>query len=336
MRYACKGARSADMAEWASQSFIPALLLLNMAPKIESWFVTIRGGLANPFGGVQLIFELDGTIGNPAKVYPTLKQVHLGLFHDALSPEDSRIVDFLLASAPNAETLELYSSQSTILTKAQVPPRLTSMVLHDIYPDRSAMQQMANLAAATLTKLCIYNDCTGWRVPPLMQQLLIPLRRSRAASTLKVLHIDGAIMDLPVPDIMAGFPSLELLGIRFDWLGRRMDSLRAMLKGCPRLRALLLTAADQITRQEMEGFIADLGSGNFRNPHLRRVVLIPREYRRGYIRPPRRIYWRNLKAAVPWPDDRKVDNAGIEWVLEADNTKKFETIVEECQEALGI
>lgn len=333
--------RSWSVADWGQSRWIPTLLLLAMAPNTETCIMTSSTcfQFLNPLRGLDEKFkqQIHAT-------YTALRSLKIFLRYSHDGSQDSLPLGQLLQFTPNLDTLTLSSGGH----RARVPDlqvydfdalHVRSLVLEDLgigSGQSATLRQLANAMAATLTKICIYIDCTGGnRRPRLMQELLIPLSQTRAASTLKVLHIDGAVMDSGVPNTITHFPSLDVLGLRFDWQGHRMAVFDTILKDCHNLCGFLVTAADQISPQEMQGFAWKL-KARILGSNLKRVVLIPREYRRPRVRAPGPTYWQNLKAAVPWAGHHFVDEAGIEWVLEGDNTKPFTTIVEETEKALGL
>ncbi|GAB1320009.1 hypothetical protein MFIFM68171_10219 [Madurella fahalii] len=277
---------------------------------------------------------------------------------------DVGTVEGFLAAAPNLKTLEF---RNFVVLRGDLmiaPPQLASLTLIKSHLSVASLSRIAH-TCPRLSRISLYYEefrphwdptqagtvTLPW--PADIVGALAPL-----SQTLEKLNIDcrtygdcieylaahgyehfpdaaATVLAGPLIKTMAGFPALSVLGINYGIVHRdSQDALVDLIKGCERLRVLVVHDASTMPRDDLLRFAR--AASELRFPSLRKVTLVS-TCRIGFGNPltPRPIpgeqtfrtfteaveeyekqMWDRLKRTAGWPVREMLSTGNVEMVLE--------------------
>ncbi|KAK3899737.1 hypothetical protein C8A05DRAFT_36632 [Staphylotrichum tortipilum] len=326
-----------SIAIWCQRSPLPVFLLLAMAPNVSNLELTVSRNW--DLNGLTRHAPSPGGAVAPRIMLPSLSSLTIRLheIYDVRRSSDHMrvVIHLFLAAAPRLTTLELRDFPRLLDL-----PRLTylqSLVLVNTHLSQHSLAKLTNTAPA-LKRLCTFYygntplpsaatleaDYDGAN-EDLVTNRLNFLSHSPLAATLKTIVFSDYMLSDMVVRSMPRFANLTVLGVRYFGYDQSQYAspapLITLLRGCTKLRGLLITGAFRMGSAGLKEFAEAVAAGEFSS--LVRVKLVARD-----------TCLKELKRIVKEPVPGLLEVAGVELAVGLHELEGTAGLVKEMEEAV--
>lgn len=250
------------MGPWCRKSAARVALLLSMAPNLTStqfcilpdWDVSCLA--TKKAHGNTWVARLTFPNLTRLRLIGQQTRVFLHIQNDMWQPA----LGAVLAATPNFKSLELGRLYG-LKGRYNLPPRLTSLVLHDTLLDSDDLSHMLG-TATQLERFCTYRHLVSLygHVGHLTRSFLQPFSQlPELVKTLRSLDLHASVPETVPVDILRRLAALEVLCLNCHGVvpsSRPIGDkfLLVLLQACPNIRGLVLYGAHMIHGDELIRF----------------------------------------------------------------------------------